>query len=299
MTKFVTLVCAIFFTTVLFAQKAPVNRPAVDLSPAPCGEIVKHSYYTLAYSEKDEQPYWVYYVLTPEFLAGNQPRKDEFRPDPAVRTGSASLDDYTGSGYDRGHLCPAGDMVHSVKSMSESFYMSNMSPQEPSFNRGIWKKLESQVREWAGNTDSTYVVTGGILATSKGHIGPDKVTVPEYYYKAIYCPKKGMIGFVIPNEGSNRSISEFVVSVDRIEELTKLDFFAKLPDAKEKQLEASVDPGKWGFGSGVKVVSATIAPTQSTNKQAAQVQCAGKTQSGSRCKRMAENGSKYCWQHKK
>ncbi|PTN10062.1 DNA/RNA non-specific endonuclease [Mangrovibacterium marinum] len=299
MNKFLTLVWAILLSQIVFAQKAPVNRSVVDLSPAACGEIVKHSFYTLAYSEQDEQPYWVYYVLTPDFLAGSQPRKDAFRADPAVRTGSASLADYSGSGYDRGHLCPAGDMVFNARSMSESFYLSNMSPQEPSFNRGIWKKLEALVRQWAKDAELTYVVTGGILANNKGHIGPGRVTVPGYYYKAVYCPGKGMIGFVLPNEGSNRPVSDFIVSVDRIEELTKLDLFAKLPDAREKQLEASVDPASWGFAGHSQLHAKAPAQKAATPKSGSPVQCAAKTKSGSRCKRMAAQGSKYCWQHKK
>ena len=134
-------------------------------------------------------------------------------------------------------------------SMSESFYLSNMSPQEPSFNRGIWKKLETQVREWAKNSDSTYVVTGGVLSGNMRHIGLDKVAVPRFYYKAIYCPRRGMIGFLLPNAGSTKSINEFVVPVDSIETITGLDFFPNLPDSRERLLESSVDIEKWGITS--------------------------------------------------
>jgi endonuclease G len=90
-------------------------------------------------------------------------RKDNFRSDPKVKTGSAALSDYKGSGYDRGHLAPAADFKWSATAMSESFYMSNMSPQVPGFNRGIWKNIESTVRNWAVENDEIYIVTGPVL----------------------------------------------------------------------------------------------------------------------------------------
>ncbi len=145
-------------------------------------EIVKHTYFTISYAKEHKQAEWVYYELTPEFITGTQSRTDNFRPDPKVTTGSAQLTDYRGSGYDRGHLLPAGDMRKSHTSMSETFYLSNMSPQVPAFNRGIWSTLESIVRNWAVE-GMVYVVTGGVLTSNKGTIGANRVTVPLYYYK--------------------------------------------------------------------------------------------------------------------
>ena len=102
-----------------------------------------------------------------------------------MSTGSASLVDFRGSGYDRGHLAPAGDMGFSYEAMSESFYLSNMSPQKAGFNRRIWRSLESRVRDWVVSNGSVHVITGGILPGSYQDIGPNNVTVPEYYYKII------------------------------------------------------------------------------------------------------------------
>lgn len=142
---------------------------AQDLLPtSTTGQIVKHAYYTLSYSEADEQPEWVYYELTPALVNVSQSRKDEFRPDPMISTISAQLEDYNVPVYDRGHLCPAGDMKLNRTSMSETFYLSNMSPQERSFNRGIWNKLEAKVRKWAITEGRIYVVTGGVLTSNKG-----------------------------------------------------------------------------------------------------------------------------------
>src|SRR6056297_2800745 len=149
------------------------------------GQVVEHTHYTLSYDEQHEQAEWVAYELTASEVNGSYDRTDNFRKDPKVSTGSASLSDFKGSGYDRGHLAPAGDMSFSYTAMSESFYLSNMSPQEASFNRGIWRQLESQVRDWAQNNGSVYVVTGGILDGSYQDIGPNDVTVPSDYYKVI------------------------------------------------------------------------------------------------------------------
>ena len=223
---------------------------AQDLLPtSTTGQIVKHTYFTLSYSEVDEQSEWVYYELTPAFVNGSQPRKDEFRPDPMISTISAQLEDYNVPVYDRGHLCPAGDMKLNRTSMSETFYLSNMSPQERSFNRGIWNKLEAKVRKWAITEGRIYVVTGGVLTSNKGKIGVNGVSVPRYYYKVIYDPKgQGkMIAFLLPNEKSTKPLQEYVVSVDSLENITRIDFFPALPDSLERLLESSKDVSAWSF----------------------------------------------------
>lgn len=151
-------------------------------------EFRSFSGYTICYREEYEQPEWAAYTLTAEKLVKNASREDNFRPDPEISTGSASLADYKGSGYDRGHLAPAADFSYSAEAMSDSFYLSNMSPQNGSFNRGIWAKLEAAVRDWAEETFITYVVTGPVLekpASEYGFIGANEVSVPEYYYKAL------------------------------------------------------------------------------------------------------------------
>ncbi|ADK81084.1 DNA/RNA non-specific endonuclease [Sediminispirochaeta smaragdinae] len=148
--------------------------------------IVHHTGYSLLYSEENEQAVWVAYVLTAEEVAGNFDRNDNFRADSDIVTGSASLSDYKGSGYDRGHLAPAADLKWSRASMNDSFYLSNMSPQAPGFNRGVWKKLEEWVREEATAERAVCVVTGPILTDGPYEtIGGNGVTVPKRYYKVL------------------------------------------------------------------------------------------------------------------
>src|SRR5450759_379891 len=314
---------------------------AQDLLPtSTTGQIIKHTYYILSYSEPNEQAEWVYYELTPAFVNGSQPRKDEFRPDPMVSTGSAQLSDYRGSGYDRGHLCPAADMKLNATSMSETFFLSNMSPQDPSFNRGIWESLEATVRSWAITEGMIYVVTAGVLTSNKGKIGASGVTVPQYYYKVIYAPKgQGkMIALVLPNEKGTKQLPEYVVSVDSVESITGIDFFPALNDSIENALESHSDASLWTFsqytsssssykstavqckgiakstGNRCKnmttnengycnvhqgQVNGTVNTTISTSPSSEDGRCQAITQAGTRCKRNAAAGSKYCWQHKK
>jgi len=216
-------------------------------------EVIHHSYYTLSYNEDHEQANWVAYKLTSDMIQnGLYSRTDNFKPDYKVKSQSSQLSDYKGSGYDRGHLCPAGDMKISKIAMSESFYMSNMSPQSPSFNRGIWKSLESIVRTWAIENDEIYIVTGPILADGAylGSIGSNFVSIPKYYYKVILDyqePELKGIGFVLENVKGKSSLVSYAISIDNVEELTGIDFFPSLPDTIENIIEESLSIDKWNW----------------------------------------------------
>jgi endonuclease G len=210
----------------------------------PSDEIIRHDGYTLRYREEYEQADWVSYPLLEDEILGDAERKNEqFQPDPTVETGSALSSDYSRSGYDRGHLAPAGDFKFSKEMMKQTFYMSNISPQVPDFNRGIWKKLEEQVRVWALRDKGLYVVTGPVLRSGLPTIGKkNKIAVPEYYYKVIlYCnnPDIRMIAFLLKNEEADGSLKQFVVTVDEVEKRTGIDFFPKIPDKMEQQLEST------------------------------------------------------------
>ncbi len=212
--------------------------------PKAAGELVTHTHYTLDYNEPHEQANWVHYHLTPKNINGGVKRTNSFRPDPKVSTKSATTTDYTKSGYDRGHLCPAADMSHTEEAMRESFYMSNMSPQAPMLNRGKWKTLEEAVRRWALSKGELHITVGGVLKSGLPQIGANKVSVPEHYYKAIYSPTDGeMIAFLMPNTKLDNPIESYAMTVDEVEAIIKIDLF---PQADQK-LEGKINLSKWDF----------------------------------------------------
>jgi endonuclease G len=212
--------------------------------------ILSYAGFDLAYNEQYEQAAWVAYILTREEIeTGDIGRTDNFRPDPHLLTGSASLADYRGSGFDRGHLAPAGDMKWDTQAMSESFLMSNMSPQTPAFNRGVWRKLETEVRNWAQEKDSLYVITGPVLSPIDSLIGENQVGIPRYYFKVLVDlspPDHSFIAFLLPNTGSSDSLHRFAITVDSLEKVTGYDFFATAPDqAVMNWLEKEIDLTRW------------------------------------------------------
>ena len=217
--------------------------------PGEADQIVDRRGFALGYSHKHKQPLWVAYRLTAGEVTNSVARRsDLFEFDPEIIGGSATLDDYRRSGYDRGHLAPAADMRWDPIVMRESFLLSNVSPQVNAFNAGIWKRLEEWCRGLAIRRGSLYVVTGPVFPDDEEHvtIGQSKVTVPHYFYKVVYdpTPPGRMIGFIIPNQVC-KNIYKYAVSVDDVEEATGLDFFSALPDGLEDRLEAECQPNKW------------------------------------------------------
>lgn len=212
------------------------------------GEVVRHTWFALSYSEDHEQAEWVAHEITRERLNENwAERPNTFRPDPDVRTESATPRDYSGSGYDKGHLCPAADMAFDAVAIDETFLMSNISPQERAFNAGVWRELEELTRDWARKFKHLYVVTGPVLkAASREQIGFSKVSVPTQFYKVLLTEPGGRaIGFILPNERSDRPVMEFACSIDQVEKATGLDFFPNLLKGLDEELEASFDPAAW------------------------------------------------------
>jgi endonuclease G len=228
-----------------YTKSFDFNWPAYGQSDA----IVEHQYYTFSYNEKTEQPIWVAYTLSKKNLDNAQfKRKDDFRSDPDVSSQSAALADYKGSGYDRGHLAPAADFTWDKEALSETFYMSNMSPQDPGFNRGIWKKLEGKVRGWAKSNHQIHIVTGPIFKSMSKKIGDNKVAVPSHYYKVILDiqePEIKGIAFVLRNKKNLDDIMKYAISIDKLEEQTGIDFFPSIPDDLENKIERKIDKSLW------------------------------------------------------
>ena len=208
------------------------------------GQIIQRTGYTLSYDDKNRTPQWVAWELTKEETRGNEERNDEFLPDPQVIGTQVVTYDYSRSGYDRGHMAPAGDMKWDRQAMQESFYMSNICPQDHNLNTEDWNDLEMKSREWARRYGKVYIVCGPIYnGTRKEYIGDHRVRVPDAFFKVILineAKKQAALGFYFKNEAGERPLAEYLVSVDHIEKLTGLDFFAALPDELENRLEKKI-----------------------------------------------------------
>ena len=211
-------------------------------------QIIVYTQFTLSYNEEHEQADWVAYELTRDEVAMKEDRCNCFKSDKNVITKSASKNDYLNSGFDLGHLSPAADNNINSKSNKESFRMSNISPQLPGFNRGVWKQLEEWVRDQATLYGSVYVITGPVFVNNLGTIGKNEVTIPGYYYKILLRQdeqKLISIAFLVPHLAYNKDIREYVVPVNSIETLTGIDFFPDLKNSTENKIESQYQPNSW------------------------------------------------------
>lgn len=212
------------------------------------GAIYRKNTYTLSYSEAYEQAEWVAYVLKASDIKDVDFKRPYFEVDDTILTGAAHWRNYKKSGYNKGHLCPAGDRRASLEAYEETFLTSNIAPQKYDFNAGIWNRLEQKVRYWAKKQDSIYVVTGGVLSSDLETIGYENVAVPKYFYKILLSKDQNkMIGFLIPHQESNKPLYSYITAVDKIEEMTGIDFFPNLEDSLENQLESKTDYKNWEF----------------------------------------------------
>ena len=203
-------------------------------------QVVEHKGYTVSYNTTWLIPNWVAYELTDEEVVGQISRADKFVPDPDIKGRCSTTDDYKGSGYDRGHMAPAGDMKWDAKAMEESFYTTNICPQNHNLNAGDWKELEEQVRDWAIKNEKVYVVCGPIVKKNYATVGANNVAVPDSFYKVVLMYRDGSwrsLGFVFANKAGNKPLDTYAKSVDEVEKLTGLDFFSILPDEIENEIE--------------------------------------------------------------
>lgn len=239
-----------------WGEKVLIKDPMIldkDISYLPSSttrQLVQHPFYSLSYSEEHEQAEWVAYSLTANQVVTTKFKRPYFSKDKKVQTKSAHYKNYKDSGYDKGHLCPAGDRKFSKEAHDGTFLMSNVSPQEHEFNSGVWNRLEQKTRFWATKYDGIYVVTGGVLENNLPTIGTEKVAIPNQFYKIILDytkPEVKAIAFLVPHKDSNSALYSFVTSVDNIEALTRIDFFPELPDEIEDKLEASSSYKQWSF----------------------------------------------------
>lgn len=213
-------------------------------------ERIEHFAYTVSYNPEWRIPNWVAYELTAQETQGTEPRAKHFEPDPDVKGVCPETRDYSNSDYDRGHMAPAGDMKWNEQAMRESFYMSNICPQNHNLNDGDWKFIEEKARSWATKFGKLYIVCGPIVSQNPQTIGYAKVAVPDAFFKVFLCKNDGKwqaIGFLCKNEAGHRRLSSYCKSVDEIESLTGIDFFPKLNDKVEAEIEADYELESWGI----------------------------------------------------
>ena len=217
----------------------------------PGEKITKHSAYSVSYNHKHMQANWVAYEIKLSNTQGLAERESRFIVDPIILPHTARTEDYTKSGFDRGHLAPAADMKYSSQAMAESFYTSNVSPQRPGLNRGIWKLLEEKIRDWAPANHPLFIVTGPVLTdTLTQFIGRyNRISVPKRFYKVVLdtAQPARAIGFVFSNIGSSLPLTHFALSIDAVEKITGRDFFPNLIDTREATIEKSVQLQRWSF----------------------------------------------------
>lgn len=222
---------------------------AIPISMTPQQEqIIRHTGYTVSYNKELKLPNWVSYELTREETKGKEKRNNRFIADPLVKGIIATNADYARSGYDKGHMAPAADMKWSPQAMKESFYFSNMCPQHPQLNRRGWKNLEEKIRDWAIADSAIIIICGPIITKQPKTIGKNKVAVPKQYFKVILSPfvrPMRAIGFLFNNRQALEPLSTYAVTVDSIERLTNMDFFASLPDEIENKIEAEKNYFQW------------------------------------------------------
>lgn len=212
-------------------------------------ETRSYTGFTTYFNRDTHLPNCTSYELTRQETSGEVQRSKSFYADPNL-DGSATPQDYAYSGFDRGHMVPAGDMKWDTDAMTECFYMSNIVPQKKALNSGAWNKLETKIRDWADRDSALIVITGPIVLESdwENTIGDNKVVVPSSLFKVILAPYANparAIAFIYANEKASGGLEKHAVSVDEVERITGMDFFSALPDDIENDVESRFDLNQW------------------------------------------------------
>lgn len=230
-------------------------KKALEL-PAPIKSnpelVLVRSGYVVSYNPSTCCPNYVAWHLTSERVNGTVPRYKKFIADDDVQKEyRAYPEDYRDSGYDRGHMCPAGDNKDSREHMMESFLLTNVCPQNQYLNSGDWNEIEQTCRRWANELGDLYIVCGPVYDNIPYNtIGQNvQIAVPDRFFKVVLCmmPTPQCIGFICPNQKTERPLSEYCVSVDEVERITGMDFFPSIEDKVENIIEAECKPYKWGL----------------------------------------------------
>lgn len=245
------ILCLLLATSIITqAQKYELPKPLNRTDE----KTLVHEGYTCSFNTSRLTPTYVAWCLTRERVNGKVKRTNFFDVDPSVESRyQVRHSDYSGTRFDRGHMCPAADNQHSQKAMVECFYMTNMCPQRHALNSGAWNDLEIQCRSWARNYGKVYICSGPIYDKKPyqtiGNRRSCRIAVPDRFFKVVLMVGKTTkaIGFIYPNGSANKEMRSYAVSVDKVEQVTGLNFFYLLDDKIENQIEKECKPSAWGI----------------------------------------------------
>ena len=244
------------FFPLLLAAGCDFSIPAEGLMELPAVEsddiILNHKGYTVSYNADARIPEWVAYELTAEETRGDADREDAvFRMDPSYKSTQAMREDYSGSGWTKGHMACAADFSWDEEALDGTFYLTNICPQDEQLNKGDWNYLEKQTRRWARDFGKVWVVCGPIIGKNRnGTIGERDVVVPDMFFKAVLAERNGKyhtIAFVMGNDDKRYFLEKCSMTVNELERLTGLDLFPVLDDSIEETVEGRKDHSVWGI----------------------------------------------------
>lgn len=230
----------------------PTHYPdleTVTLPKALSAQIKEYTGFTVSFNKDNGTPNYVAWELLGKEVQTDIDRSDNFWQDKEIE-GCPTTKDYTGSGYDRGHMCPAADQKWSEQAMYDCFVMANMCPQDHKLNAGAWNTLEGKERQWAQRDSAVMIIAGPIYTDSDTEIfgKTNMVRVPSAFFKVLLAPyvenPRG-IAFVYPNMTSPGNMEDYAMSIDDLEKQLGYDFFPTLPDNIEKKMEATYSFTDW------------------------------------------------------
>lgn len=210
--------------------------------------ILYRTGYTVSYNSETKLPNWVAWHLTAAHSDGGAKKPGKYFEDKDVPSPRATNEDYQGSGWTHGHMCPAGDNRWNKTNMKESFLLTNICPQHRCLNSGLWNRIEQDCRRWARKYGDLYIVCGPVLLNREHEtIGKNNIVVPEAFFKVILClqGKPKAIGFVVRNNEGKKKRDQFINTVDEVERITGMDFFPALSDSIKNVVEAYSDIKDW------------------------------------------------------
>lgn len=229
------------------AQDGLVEIPRI--TDGRTSQVIFHKGYAVSFNTDTKLPNWVAYELTDVEANGTCKRDGRFYADPEVKGAQASYEDYRNTGWDKGHIAPAGDMKWDEQAMFESCYYTNVCPQNHNLNGGVWRSLEERCRDYAYRYGCVYIAAGPIIGENRnGTLGANEVVIPDAFYKVLLVCINGQyegIGFYFENVAGHRPLTTYAMTIDEIEALTGIDFFFSLPDKIEDDVENKINQEIW------------------------------------------------------